>query len=281
MKIVHTIADLRRELAFFRDARESIGFVCTMGALHQGHQSLIKTARMNAKRVVASIFVNPLQFSDKKDFEKYTNVLGRDAALLESVGTALLFAPSSVTEMYGDGFQSAVEVGDLSKPFEGVDRPGHFRGVSTVVAMLLNLVQPEFAVFGEKDFQQLRVVEQVVADLKIPVRIMRGPTIREEGGLAMSSRNSRLSAQGLERARAISRGLFIARDAFAGGNREGSFLRSLVIEALRLEPGIEISYVALVDERTLKELDVAAAPCRMLAAATIEGVRLIDNIALI
>jgi pantoate--beta-alanine ligase len=280
MKLIRSSLELRAEISQWKGARETIGLVPTMGALHQGHLSLVKTARLSATHVVVSIFVNPRQFNDPQDYDKYPKTLEQDLSLLDSVGTSLVFAPSSPEEIYAAGFQTGVEVSDLALPFEGRCRPGHFRGVCTIVSILFNLVQPDFAVFGEKDFQQLRVVEQMVKDLSFPLRIVRGVTLREEGGLAMSSRNARLSAEGREKAKALSRGLFIARDAYQGGNRDGCFLCGLVSDAIKAEPGITVEYITLVDEVTLKEIPAAKSPCRLLLAANLEGVRLIDNMPL-
>lgn len=218
---------LRQTLKAFRGAGESIAFVPTMGFLHEGHLSLVRTARRYASRVVVSIFVNPAQLNDPADFEKYPIDLVRDEQLLVSEGVDVLFIPTTET-IYGSKklsadseYQSWVSVDRLTQPLEGAHRPGHFRGVTTVVSVLFNLVQPDVAVFGEKDFRQLRVIEQMVLDLKFPIKIVRGELVREPDGLAMSSRNVRLSPAARSAALSISRGLMRAQQLFKEGELVG------------------------------------------------------------
>ena len=280
MKILTDRASLREHLNHIRSEGHSLALVPTMGALHEGHISLVKLAHLHGKRVIVSIFVNPAQFNEKRDFELYPRTLESDAALLERFGVESIFAPSSPEQIYGTGFQTWITNEKLSTQFEGASRPGHFRGVATVVATLFNLVQPKAALFGEKDFQQLRIIEQMVTDLKFPVEIVRAPLVREGSGLALSSRNARLSERGKVTASALSRNLFIARDAWRGGESRAASLIRLVIDGCAQEPGVKIDYVAIIDEENFTEQEFIATPSRILIAAVVEGVRLIDNIAL-
>jgi pantoate--beta-alanine ligase len=250
-----------------------------MGALHEGHLSLARTLKHHCDIRVCSIFVNPTQFNDPKDYEAYVINLEKDKALLEQEGVDLLFAPE-VGEIYPPGFQTTVNVNEISKPFEGALRPGHFSGVATVVTVLFNAVTPDVAIFGEKDFQQLRLIEQMVDDLKMNIQIIRGELIRDADGLALSSRNARLSVEGRRTALSISRGLFAARTAFEGGERSAERLQGIVTESVRSVEGTEIDYIALVDERSLERVSTVTGACRMLVVVKVEGVRLLDNIAL-
>jgi pantoate--beta-alanine ligase len=279
MKTCTTIAALRAEIHAHRRAGRRIGFVPTMGALHEGHLSLARTLKHHCDIRVCSIFVNPTQFNDPKDYEAYVINLEKDKALLEQEGVDLLFAPE-VGEIYPPGFQTTVNVNEISKPFEGALRPGHFSGVATVVTVLFNAVTPDVAIFGEKDFQQLRLIEQMVDDLKMNIQIIRGELIRDADGLALSSRNARLSVEGRRTALSISRGLFAARTAFEGGERSAERLQGIVTESVRSVEGTEIDYIALVDERSLERVSTVTGACRMLVVVKVEGVRLLDNIAL-
>jgi pantoate--beta-alanine ligase len=277
MDIIETISELKNVLVNLRNDQSSLALVPTMGALHDGHLALVKLAKSRAAKVIVSIFVNPAQFNDKKDFDVYPRTVEKDCALLEKLGVNAVFAPPNQNEIYPAPYRTWINVDELSVPFEGASRPGHFRGVATVVTILFNLIRPDFAIFGEKDFQQLRIVEQLTQDLELGIEIVRAPIIRETGGLAMSSRNVRLSTKGRESALALSRGLRIAADAFKGGERRAAFLRSLVLEALRGETGVSPDYVAIVEESSLKEVETITSPSRVLIAAAVEGVRLIDN----
>jgi pantoate--beta-alanine ligase len=293
MQKVVSAAELRSCVRSARQKGLRIGFVPTMGFLHEGHVSLVKLAKREADFVVVSIFVNPTQFNDKKDFEAYPIDIARDSKILSEVGTDALFLPTPEV-IYGSGsgaargpgntehdFQSWVSVEELSVPWEGAQRPGHFRGVSTVVSLLFNLFQADFAGFGEKDFQQLRLIEQMVADLKFGTAIVRGPLVREEDGVAMSSRNVRLSPDARVAARLLSQGLFRAEESCKKGQKDSSLLVAQVKEALESSPLIEPQYVAVVSEKTLHPLTSVAEPARLLVAATVGGVRLLDNIALL
>jgi pantoate--beta-alanine ligase len=250
-----------------------------MGALHEGHLSLARTLTRDCDIRVCSIFVNPTQFNDPKDYQAYVINLDKDKALLEREGVDLLFAPE-VGEIYPAGFQTTVNVAEISKPFEGALRPGHFAGVATVVTVLFNAVTPDVAIFGEKDFQQLRLIEQMVCDLKMDIEVIRGALVRDGDGLALSSRNARLSEEGRRTALSISRGLFAARAAFEGGERSADTLQGIVTQSVLGVQGTEIDYIALVDERSLERVSAVTGACRVLVVVKVEGVRLLDNIAL-
>jgi pantoate--beta-alanine ligase len=250
-----------------------------MGALHDGHLSLARTLREHCQVRVCSIFVNPTQFNDPKDYEAYKINLQQDKEQLEQEGVDILFAPSA-EEMYPTGFQSKVMVNEISKPFEGALRPGHFDGVATVVAMLFNAVRPDVAIFGEKDFQQLALIERMVLDLKMNIRIIRGALVRDADGLALSSRNARLSHDGRKHALLISQGLFAAREAFRKGERRSNVLESVVRGRISEMPTPIIDYATVVDEATLVPVEEVNGDCRMLVVARVEGVRLLDNLAL-
>jgi pantoate--beta-alanine ligase len=278
-EVCTSLSILPARLDEFRREGKKIALVPTMGALHEGHLRVVKLARASADRTVVSIFVNPAQFSDPKDLERYPRTLKEDVALLATVGTAMVFAPPA-EEIYPPHFQSWVNVEQLGKRYEEAARPGHFRGVATVVSMLLNIIRPTIAVFGEKDFQQLRVIEQMAADLKLPTNIVRAPIVREDDGLAMSSRNRRLSAEGRRAAAVLSRGLHIARDARVGGEQRASALKEMALDVIRSEQRVAVDYLEVADETTLDPLNMVEKPARMLVAAVVDGVRLIDNIAL-
>jgi pantoate--beta-alanine ligase len=279
MKTCTTIKDLRAEIKAHRAAGKRIGFVPTMGALHEGHLSLARTLRQHSDTRVCSIFVNPTQFNDPKDYEAYIINLDKDKELLEREGVDLLFAPH-VSEIYPAGYQTSVTVSEISKPFEGALRPGHFAGVATVVTVLFNAVTPDVAIFGEKDFQQLRLIEQMVRDLQMEIEIVRGALVRDTDGLALSSRNVRLSPQGRSDSLAISRGLFAAQAAYRGGELSGAKLEDIVAASVRDVAGATIDYISVVREDTLERVGTVAGPCRILVVVKIDGVRLLDNIAL-
>lgn len=279
MKVCHTVRDVRAELGPKRIKGMRVGFVPTMGALHQGHLSLARTLREHSDVRVCSIFVNPTQFNDPKDYEAYQITLERDIELLEAEGVDLVFAPS-VEEIYPSGFQTTVRVAKVSLPFEGALRPGHYEGVATVVTILFNIVQPDVAIFGEKDFQQLCVVERMVQDLKLPVSIVRGSLVRDSDGLALSSRNVRLSSRGRNDALQISKGLFAAQALHRAGERSAEILEGAVRDAISKMAAPEIDYVSVVDEGTLERISEARGRARILVVARVEGVRLLDTVAL-
>lgn len=271
--------DLREKLGAWRAKGETIGFVPTMGYLHQGHLSLLELAKAHSTKQVASVFVNPTQFNSNEDFEKYPRNLQADFELLEKAGADLVFAPST-EEVYAAQQQICIAPGALAQKHEGEFRPGHFAGVLTVVSILFNLFQPDIAVFGEKDFQQLRLIEQLVDQLKFPVRIVRGPTVREADGLAMSSRNARLSSKARQEAAVISQGLFLARKLYQQGERGAEKLINAAQQVWVQCSALKPEYLRLVDQKNLEPLKIVDRPSRLLAAAYIEGVRLIDNLAL-
>ncbi len=277
--VLDTIEKTRTEVAALKRKGARIGFVPTMGYLHEGHLSLVELAKQHADVVLASIFVNPTQFNNPEDLEKYPRDIPRDLQMLGSVGVHGVFLPTPGL-MYSGQHESWVELHKLTADWEGAHRPGHFRGVSTVVSMLFNVVQPDAAVFGEKDFQQLRIIERMVDDLKFPVRIIRGPLVREADGLAMSSRNVRLSPDARARALHISKGLLAAQSAYRSGEAEPTVLRSLVRKFLSGLTGVAVEYIELVHEDNLLRAETAGPGTRIIVAAVVDGVRLIDNIAL-
>ena len=254
----------------------SLALVPTMGALHAGHLALIAEAKRRADHVVSSIFVNPAQFAEGEDFERYPRCEADDARKLEQAGCDLLWAPT-VADVYPAGFATKITVSGVSERWEGQARPGHFDGVATVVAKLLLSVKPNFAFFGEKDFQQLAVVRRMVADLSIPVEVVGVPTVREPDGLALSSRNAYLSPDERQRAVALPNALKQACEAIRAGKPVGNSLRSAK-QALVDAGFLRIDYLALVDAATLEPLDVTAGEMRLIAAAVIGTTRLIDNL---
>ena len=274
-----TVESLRGRLAVERALGKKIGFLATMGALHEGHLTLARDLREHADIVVASVFVNPTQFNDKKDYEAYLINIDADHAALEEQGVEILFAPA-VDEIYPSGFQTTLKPGALTQRWEGEFRPGHFAGMATVVAILLSIVSPDVSIFGEKDFQQLRIVEQMVKDLRFPVKILRGRLVREESGLAMSSRNVRLTPENRSAAAAISRGLLSAKSLAANGVVEVSELLAAARSQILQIPEHEIEYLTAVDEDTLEPISVVTSAARLLTVVRVQGVRLLDNIAL-
>ncbi|HVT60030.1 MAG TPA: pantoate--beta-alanine ligase [Thermoanaerobaculia bacterium] len=279
MLIVEEAAQLRGALADFRAQGAAIGFVPTMGALHEGHLSLVRLAREHAGRVVVSIFVNPAQFGPGEDFERYPRQLERDAALLETAGCDLLFAPAAAT-VYPLGHSTFVVPGGPAQGLEGDQRPGHFRGVATVVCTLLNLVRPEVAVFGEKDAQQLAVVRRMTRDLHLQVEIVAGATVRDSEGLAMSSRNAYLSAAERRAATVLLRALQAAERAIEGGERRGDEVRRLMRETLAGERLAQIDYAEVVDAESFEPVAVLRGQMVLPLAVRIGKTRLIDNIQL-
>lgn len=276
---VRAVEELRREVARWRKEGKRVGFVPTMGALHEGHLSLVGIAHEHADRVVASVFVNPTQFGPNEDFTRYPRQPERDAGMLEQAGCDLLFLPE-VETMYPPGNTVFVDLGSPSEGLEGHFRPGHFRGVATVVALLFNLVQPDVAVFGEKDAQQLAVVRKLVRDLHFPVEIVAAPTIREEDGLAMSSRNAYLSAEERRAAAVLSRSLRAAEAAIVAGERRGDEVRRILSQMLNSEPLARVEYAEVVDAETFQPVETLKGRLVLPLAVRVGGTRLIDNLQL-
>lgn len=276
MKSVITFSDLREE----REKLSSpVGFVPTMGYLHEGHLSLIRRAQKECTSVVVSIYVNPTQFSPDEDLEEYPRDLERDIALLDKEGVDLVWVPED-EEMYPENYQSWVIVEEVTQPLEGARRPTHFRGVTTVVAKLFNAVRPDKAYFGQKDAQQAVVIQQMVRDLNYPVDIVVCPIVREEDGLAMSSRNQYLNQEERRAALSLSRGLFQARQAFQKGQRDAESLRRIVEQRVQEEALTDLVYVSCADPDSLEELDGEVERCLLSMAVFVGDTRLIDNVLL-
>jgi pantoate--beta-alanine ligase len=274
MQIVRELSDLGPALSPWREAREKIALVPTMGALHAGHIALVDAARREADLVIATIFVNPLQFNDQGDLDRYPRTEEADLAKLETAGCDAVWLPTP-QQLYPQGFATSISVKGVSDRWEGEHRPGHFDGVATVVAKLFIACLPDVAVFGEKDWQQLAVIRRMTIDLGLPIQIVGHPTVRERDGLAMSSRNALLSEDERERATLLSEALETARDCIlAGGGVEASLDLGMAL----LEAGdFKIDYLAYVDGETLEPLDDFKPDGRLIAAAFLGKVRLIDN----
>lgn len=268
------MASLARKL---RRENKTIGFVPTMGALHEGHLRLVSEARQMCDVVIVSVFVNPTQFNDPKDLEKYPRNLTADAALLAEYQVDYIFAPS-VEEIYPNGASTFVYVEGVTETLEGASRPGHFRGVATVVTILFNTIRPDFAFFGQKDAQQVIVIQKLTHDLGFETEIVVIPTVREENGLAMSSRNALLSLEEREKASVIFQGLKEAKLAFRNGERNALNLEQIVRNKIESEPLALIDYVTVVSAETLEPLDFIGDEQVLIAVAVKFGnVRLIDN----
>ncbi len=276
MQVVEKIDEMRR---LRKQLAGPVGLVPTMGYLHEGHLSLVKRARAENTSVVASIFVNPAQFGPKEDFKAYPRDTARDLALLEKGGTDVVFMPAA-EEMYPPHFDSWIEVGAVSERLEGVSRPGHFRGVATIVAKMFNIVQPARAYFGQKDAQQTIVIRKMAAELNMNTEIIVMPTVREPDGLAMSSRNIYLTPEQRRAATVLYRALNLAQDLWARGEKDAGHIRRQMADLIHKEPLAEIDYVSMADPDTLEELDTAKASALVLLAVKIGKTRLIDNITL-
>jgi pantoate--beta-alanine ligase len=274
MKALTSLAELRQAR---KDACELFGLVPTMGNLHAGHLSLVRRAREECKTVAVSIFVNPKQFGPTEDLDSYPMDLERDQQMLEKEGVDLVWIPRA-EEMYPKGFQSWIDVENLTEVLEGAYRPGHFRGVTTVVAKLFNVFQPDRAYFGQKDAQQAIVIRQLARDLNFPLEVVVCPTMREEDGLAMSSRNAYLSHDERKAATVLFRALSAASVAFKGGNLKASALRDLMMDELRGEAFAEVQYVSVADPESLEELEGEVAQALLSMAVYIGKTRLIDNV---
>ena len=271
------MASLTRKL---RRENKTIGFVPTMGSLHEGHLSLVREARQMADIVIVSIFVNPTQFNESEDFERYPRDLTGDAALLTEYDVEYIFAPDH-EEIYPEGFATYVTVDELSEKLEGASRPGHFRGVATIVTILFNMIRPDFAFFGQKDAQQVAIIKRLTQDLGFDTEIVVLPTVREETGLAMSSRNARLSNEERHAATVIYAALRKAKLASREGEQSAAVITKIAAELIEKEPLAHIEYVSLVDNKTLEPIEKLGEDEALLSVAVRFGkVRLIDNVIL-
>ena len=279
MIVLHTPTEMRQWSKYREVENASVGFVPTMGALHDGHMRLLALSQANNEFTVLSIFVNPTQFNNPSDFDKYPRTLDADLSLAETAGVDVVYAPTPLL-MYPDGFDTSIDPGQISRSMEGEFRPGHFQGVATVVIKLLNAVQPNRLYLGQKDYQQLRVLRHVVTDLDLAVEVVGAPTVRDTDGLALSSRNVRLTAKHREFAPIIFMALSTALSEFQRGERSAIALRTAVLEVLSSEPECVIEYVSVVDAVSLSSIEEIVNPCVICVAVQFGDVRLIDNIQL-
>lgn len=276
MRTVVTLAELRSERRSFAGR---VGLVPTMGYLHEGHLSLVRRAREECDHVVVSIFVNPTQFGPQEDLSRYPRDVDRDLSLLEPLGVNLVWMPTAES-MYPPGYQTWVEVEAVTRPLEGAMRPGHFRGVATVVAKLFNAVQPDRAYFGQKDAQQAAVIRRMASDLDFPLEIVICPIVREPDGLAMSSRNVYLDPEQRKAATVLYRSLSAAKAAYENGERDAGKLRQIMQDILAAEPLAQVQYISCADYETLEELKTVTGKALLSMAVFIGKTRLIDNFVL-
>jgi pantoate--beta-alanine ligase len=276
MKIIETIAEMKK---IRHELKGNIGFVPTMGYLHEGHLTLVKRSNAVNDFTVASIFVNPTQFGPNEDFDRYPRDYPRDFAMLEKEKTDVVFLPPP-QEMYPEGYNTWVDVTKVTEHLEGAIRPGHFRGVATVVTKLFNIVEPTRAYFGQKDAQQCVVVKKMVVDLNMNLEVIIVPTVREPDGLAMSSRNVYLNTEERSQAPVLYQALGMARRMWTGGERASPVLRQAMIDLIRQKPLGKIEYISIADAMTLQELEKAAPPAVISLAVKFGKTRLIDNIIL-
>jgi len=276
MQVITTVREMQRACRGLK-SRGTLGLVPTMGALHEGHLSLVRRALAECDVAAVSIFVNPTQFAAGEDFEVYPRSFDDDCAKLEAAGVTLLFAPSAA-EMYLDGATSFVEVAEVGDRLDGASRPGHFRGVATIVAKLFNIVGPDRAYFGQKDAAQVAVLRAMIRDLNIPVSLVACPIVRERDGLAMSSRNRNLSVQDRERALILNRALRDAETLLKSGETNADALRSAILISLSNDPSVRLDYAAVVDPATLLPLAEITSGALIAVAAWVGSTRLIDNV---
>jgi len=276
MQVIKTVADIR---TLRQTLNGTVGFVPTMGYLHEGHLTLVKQARKENSAVIVSIYVNPAQFGPKEDFGAYPRDLDRDLELLQKEGTDIAFVPSD-DDMYPPGFSSWVDVEKVTGRLEGASRPGHFRGVATVVAKLFNIIQPTRAYFGQKDAQQVVVIKKMVDDLDMNLTVVVVPTVRESDGLAMSSRNSYLNPKERQAATILFKALTLARQLYRSGERDAEKIRRQMTLLIQKEPLAQIDYVSIANADTLEELDLLDGPTVASLAIGIGRTRLIDNMPL-
>jgi pantoate--beta-alanine ligase len=276
MQVIETIAEMKQAR---KNLRGTLGFVPTMGYLHEGHLTLVRQALAENKFAAASIFVNPTQFGPKEDFKKYPRDPERDLAMLKGVGTHIVFMPT-VEEMYPEGYNSWVDVEGVTDHLEGAHRPGHFRGVATVVTKLFNIVEPTKSYFGQKDAQQLLVIKKMVADLNMNTEVIAAATVREPDGLAMSSRNTYLNPKERQAGLVLWRALSLSREMYLKGERNADKLRQAMIQLISREPLATIDYVSVANTKTLVEFSQIEGPALVSMAVRIGNTRLIDNIIL-
>ena len=276
MQIATTINEVRKQVKAWKKEGCSVGFVPTMGYLHEGHGSLISRARQENDKVVVSIFVNPMQFGPEEDLESYPRDLDKDSAYCESLGADLIFHPEP-EEMYTDGFCSYVDMSVLTEELCGLSRPVHFRGVCTVVNKLFNIVQPDRAYFGQKDAQQLAIIKRMVQDLNMDLEIIGCPIVREEDGLAKSSRNTYLSAEERQAALVLSKAVKLGQELVAAGETDAKKIVSEMSALIEKEPLARIDYVKAVDGLTMQQIDTVKTPMLVALAVYIGKTRLIDN----
>lgn len=276
MEIIRTVADMKARAAAWKAEGLSIGLVPTMGSLHEGHESLMDAARAASDRVVVSVFVNPIQFGPGEDYEAYPRDLERDARICERHGVDVVFHPE-VDDMYTPAHNTFVVMETLTDSLCGASRPGHFRGVCTVVTKLFNIVQPHRAFFGQKDAQQLAIIKRMVADLNMNVTVVGCPIVREADGLAKSSRNAYLSAEERQAALVLSRAIFAGKAAVEAGERDAAALKALMGGIIEAEPLARIDYVEVVDGVTMQPTDAIGAMALVAMAVYIGSTRLIDN----
>ena len=277
--LVRTVEEMKALSRRWRDEGKTIGFVPTMGYLHEGHLSLVRRAREENDRVVVSIFVNPTQFGPNEDYNRYPRDLDRDMKLLEPIGVDAVFYPS-VEEMYPEGYRTYVEVVGITDKLCGASRPGHFRGVCTVCTKLFNIVMPHRAYFGKKDFQQYVVIKNMVRDLNMDIEIVPMPIVREPDGLAMSSRNTYLSPEERQAATCLYRSLKRAVELFESGERDASKIREEVVRVIEAEPLARIDYVEVVDPETFEPVERVEKGTLVALAVFVGPARLIDNVQL-
>ena len=276
MQLINTIAQMKEQVRSWKDEGLSIGLVPSMGALHEGHMSLMDAARAACDRVVVSVFVNPLQFGPDEDYDAYPRDIERDCAICEAHGVDAVFHPEP-EQMYLPNHNTYVVMETLTDALCGVSRPGHFRGVCTVVTKLFNIVQPDRAFFGQKDAQQLAIIRRMVADLNMNVQVVGCPIVREEDGLAKSSRNAYLSADERTAALALSRAVHAGEAAVAAGERDASALKRLMCDIIEDEPLARIDYVEVVDGQTMQPVERLGSSVLAAMAVYIGSTRLIDN----
>lgn len=280
MQVAKTIREVRTWMNLAREDGKTIGFVPTMGYFHEGHLNLMRRAKAECDLCVVSLFVNPTQFGPSEDFQQYPRDFRRDAAMAESVGVDLLFAPEA-DEMYPQAFQTWVDVTRITQRLEGAARPGHFRAVATICTKLFNIVQADRAYFGKKDYQQLKVIQRMAKDLNIPIEIVPCETMREPDGLAMSSRNIYLNPEERQAATVLYRALCAGRDAILEGERDALKLQKLIEQVIATEPLVKSEYVDVADAETLEPLQALKGEVLLSLAARVGIARLIDNVTVV